>query len=158
MKNTSSKLHLTDQLQLQLQTINAADNALDTKSGVIVAFSIAVVLAILSFNIGEPYQIKLFWRVSGLILLILSVMLNIFIIWPKQYKSGVIERKLYNKYLNMDVDIYATNTLINLSAAIEHNSHVLLYKSQLFKRSLIFCILSLPLLGLSMLDLITIEI
>ena len=78
MKNTSSKLHLTDQLQLQLQTINAADNALDTKSGVIVAFSIAVVLAILSFNIGEPYQIKLFWRVSGLILLILSVMLNIF--------------------------------------------------------------------------------
>ncbi len=158
MTNESYK-YLYESIKDKFNFLSNADNAFDTKIGVLIATVIAI-LAIYFTNVN--FQILESWKmkqaVVAIILTFASLLMLLWVQCPKKYRTLIGDEKIIGEYLNKSENDLLLQLISDAQFAFEENKKILDTKVKYYRYSLLLLIISLPLLLLSLLPTLMITI
>lgn len=135
---------LTNQQQ-QLGLIFEEGDGIDGKALAILGANVAIIIFINQTASGLAL-----WQYAVLYCpFVLSLVLDIFSVWPRRYHVPVIDLVTQDNFLQMDRETLILQLLSNTQAAIRHNA-------SLNKKRLRYCVGSILLTGLGFLTLLVI--
>ncbi|HEV2402809.1 MAG TPA: hypothetical protein VGS08_01270 [Candidatus Saccharimonadales bacterium] len=128
---------LLDVQQNQLNLVFSDSDAIDSKALAVLGANVAILLFI---DQAAPHLVL--WKFLTLYgPFMLSLVMDVMSVWPRQYKSAAPDLKKSPDYLTMDTGPLILQILSNTQAAIEHNA-------RLNKKRLQACIVSILLTSL----------
>lgn len=136
----------------RFDTLTNADNTLDQKAGTLMGFEITIVIGVLTLLVDQLGGIKLHEAYSAVVFLILSILILLYISWPKKYLNASVNLKKNQDYLNAEEKPLLLQLISDKSKAIDDNSKILKRKTALFKLAIFFLMISFFLLILSKLN------
>lgn len=136
----------------RFDAIANADNTLDQKAGTLMGFEITLAIGVLTWLINQLSDIKLFEAYFAVFLLFLSVILLLYISWPKKYLNASVDLKKNQGYLNVEEKPLLLQLISDKNKAIDDNSEILKRKTKMFKIAIVLLVISFILLMLSQLN------
>ncbi len=128
---------LFEAIKSDYDTITNADNALDQKSGVLLAFEIALVVGYFSFVITKSFSAFSFcewlFGLIAFVLIIISLILLLIINWPKTYASIMVDLSRHKEYLNITKEKLTLQLVSDAQGALNKNKQKLRTKTLLYK-------------------------
>ncbi|HOI97829.1 MAG TPA: hypothetical protein PLA19_04995 [Candidatus Pacearchaeota archaeon] len=143
---------LFESVKSKFDTLANADNTLDQKAGTLMGFEIALITGYLTLAFNGLQGVKLIEGISGIVILIISTILLLIIIWPRDYSSIIVDLSSNESYLSKKEQNLLLQLISDTQNACKNNKKNLDYKAKLFKISITLLLVSSTLLSLSKLE------
>ncbi len=148
-KNLKEKIML-DLLLNRFQFISNSDNAVEAKVNALLGFSVAISLVFLVEKFPEiVIRSKQIEAGLGIVFLIASALIAVFVILSRKYHSGVVREEKIDERLELADEEFLSKSISDLRQSVNSNSKILKDKTKAFKFSVILFIIGVCLLILS---------
>ena len=158
MQNESYKF-LYESVREKFIFLANADNAFDTKVGVLIATIIgvlAIYFAVVDFQEMQIWKFK--QSIVALVLTFVSLVTLIFVQLPKTYITTIGDRELINGYLQKNETELLLQLISDMQYGFTENKKILDRKIRYYWYSIYILLFSIPLLLVSILPHVKIEI
>jgi len=143
---------LFESITSKFDYLSNADNCIDGKAETLMGFEIALGICYLAFIIGGLEGIEFYMGVVGLVSLAISIVLLLFINWPKDYTSMSVNITEHREYLDKSEKDLLLQLISDAQNAFTKNSKILKTKAKFYRFAVTFLIISSFLLMLSKVD------
>lgn len=127
---------LFEAIKSDYDTITNADNTLDQKAGILLAFEIALVVGYFTFIVPIFSTLSFCDQILttlALVFISVSLVLLVFINWPKTYASIVVDLSKHKEYLNKTKNALTLQLISDAQKAVNKNKQKLNSKTLLYK-------------------------
>jgi len=142
MEESSKFKILFESIKNKFDYLSNADNCLDSKSGTLMGFEIALGIGYLSFIVDGLKGIKFYEGVAGLVLLAISIILLLIVNWPKNYITISVNLFEHKEYLEKSEKDLLLQLISDTQNAFTKNNKILKAKVRLYRFAITLLIVS----------------